>query len=75
MAFYSTNCVAGDATGIVVRTGDDTAMGRVAGLASKLEQQASPIRIELDKFVVTITYVALAIGTLKIFLFRCFGFR
>ena len=60
--FYSTNCVAGDAKGLVVRTGDDTVMGRVAGLASKLEHEDSPIRVELNHFVVVITYVALAIG-------------
>jgi sodium/potassium-transporting ATPase subunit alpha len=64
MIFYSTNCVAGDAKGVVVRTGDDTVMGCVAGLASKLEHEASPIRIELNNFVVVITYVALAIGEL-----------
>lgn len=62
MAFFSTHVVAGDGKGVAVRVGDDTVMGRVAGLASKLDHEPTPISVELGKFVKTITYVALTIG-------------
>ena len=34
LAFFSTNAVEGSATGIIVGVGDNTVMGRIAGLAS-----------------------------------------
>ena len=37
MAFFSTNAVEGTARGIVVNVGDNTVMGRIAGLASGLD--------------------------------------
>lgn len=37
LAFFSTNCVEGTATGIVFNTGDRTVMGRIAGLAAGLD--------------------------------------
>lgn len=37
LAFFSTNAVEGTAKGIVVNIGDNTVMGRIAGLASGLE--------------------------------------
>ena len=36
LAFFSTNAVEGTATGIVVKIGDNTVMGRIANLASGL---------------------------------------
>ena len=62
IAFFSTNAVEGDAVGMVVRTGDETAMGRIAGLAAGLDSGLTPIHVELDHFIVNITYVALALG-------------
>ncbi len=67
IAFYSTNAVEGDAVGMVVRTGDETAMGRIAGLAAGIDSGVTPIHVELDHFIVTITYVALALGTIEIY--------
>ena len=37
LAFFSTNAVEGTARGIVVNVGDNTVMGRIAGLASGLD--------------------------------------
>ena len=37
LAFFSTNAVEGTARGIVVNIGDNTVMGRIAGLASGLD--------------------------------------
>jgi len=37
LAFFSTNCIEGNALGIVFSTGDRTVMGRIAGLAAGLD--------------------------------------
>ena len=76
MAFYSTNAVEGDAKGLVVRTGDDTVMGRIAGLAAGLNTHETPIHIELHHFVVYITYVALTLGEIELnfFILKRFHF-
>lgn len=62
LGFYSTNAVEGDAKGIVIRTGDETVMGRIAGLAAGLQTNETPIHIELQHFVKVITTVALGLG-------------
>ncbi|OTF81084.1 hypothetical protein BLA29_012724, partial [Euroglyphus maynei] len=58
MAFFSTNCVEGTATGIVVNTGDRTILGRIANLTSGLEVSETPIAKEISHFVHIITGVA-----------------
>lgn len=62
LAFFSTNCVEGTATGIVVQTGDRTIMGRIANLASNLEMGKTPIAIEISHFIHIITGVAVFLG-------------
>ncbi|XP_065653929.1 sodium/potassium-transporting ATPase subunit alpha-like [Hydra vulgaris] len=62
LAFFSTNAVEGTATGVVVRTGDKTVMGRIAILASGLESGQTPIAIEIEHFIHIITGVAVFIG-------------
>lgn len=37
LAFFSTNCIEGNALGLVFATGDRTVMGRIAGLAAGLD--------------------------------------
>ncbi|XP_059157825.1 sodium/potassium-transporting ATPase subunit alpha-B-like [Physella acuta] len=72
LAFFSTNAVEGTATGIVIRTGDDSVMGRIANLASGLEAGRTPIANELAHFVHIITGVAIISGV--IFFIICFFF-
>lgn len=48
IAFFSTNCVEGAATGVVINTGDRTIMGRIANLASGLEMGETPIAREVS---------------------------
>merc|ERR1712112_449666 len=43
LAFFSTNAVEGTAVGMVVNIGDNTVMGRIAGLASGLGSDETPI--------------------------------
>lgn len=62
LAFFSTNCVEGAATGIVINTGDRTIMGRIANLASGLEMGETPIAREIAHFIHIITGVAVFLG-------------
>ena len=62
LAFFSTNCNEGSATGIVVKRGDDTVMGRIASLASGLETGDTPIAKEIEHFIHIITGVAVFLG-------------
>lgn len=62
MAFFSTNAVEGVAKGVVVRCGDETVIGRIAGLTSRLKPNRTPISKELDKFMHAILIWACIIG-------------
>merc|ERR1712223_2334813 len=62
LAFFSTNAVEGTATGMVVNIGDNTVMGRIAGLASGLESGETPIAKEIAHFIHLITAVAVFLG-------------
>ena len=62
LAFFSTNAVEGTAKGMVVNIGDNTVMGRIAGLASGLETGDTPIAKEIAHFIHIITGVAVFLG-------------
>merc|ERR1711988_2095836 len=62
LAFFSTNAVEGTAVGMVVNIGDNTVMGRIAGLASGLESDETPIAKEIAHFIHLITAVAVFLG-------------
>ncbi|XP_071517303.1 sodium/potassium-transporting ATPase subunit alpha isoform X9 [Panulirus ornatus] len=62
LAFFSTNAVEGTAKGIVINIGDNTVMGRIAGLASGLETGETPIAKEISHFIHIITGVAVFLG-------------
>merc|ERR1712158_236282 len=62
LAFFSTNAVEGTATGMVVNIGDNTVVGRIAGLASGLEGGQTPIAKEIAHFIHIITGVAVFLG-------------
>jgi len=62
LGFFSTNAVEGTAVGMVVNIGDDTVMGRIAGLASGLETGDTPIAKEIAHFIHLITAVAVFLG-------------
>merc|ERR1711910_314274 len=51
LAFFSTNAVEGTCVGMVVQIGDNTVMGRIAGLASGLGQDETPIAKEIAHFI------------------------
>merc|ERR1740123_1237780 len=62
IAFFSTNAVEGTCRGVVVMCGDNTVMGRIAGLASGLESGETPIAKEIAHFIHLITGVAVFLG-------------
>jgi sodium/potassium-transporting ATPase subunit alpha len=62
LAFFSTNAVEGTARGMVVMIGDNTVMGRIAGLASGLDMGDTPIAKEIAHFIHIITGVAVFLG-------------
>ena len=64
LAFFSTFAVEGQCKGIVVRTGDNTMMGRIASLTGNIEQRMTPIAREIHHFIKIISAVAVFLGIL-----------
>jgi len=62
LGFFSTNAVEGTSVGMVVNIGDNTVMGRIAGLASGLDTGETPIAKEIAHFIHIITAVAVFLG-------------
>ncbi|ODN01960.1 Sodium/potassium-transporting ATPase subunit alpha [Orchesella cincta] len=62
LAFFSTNAVEGTGIGVVIRIGDNTVMGRIAGLVSRLDSGDTPIAKEIAHFIHIITVVAVMLG-------------
>ena len=48
--------------GVVIGSGDRTVMGQIAGLATETSNEASPINIEISKFILLISAVAITLG-------------
>merc|ERR1712042_16540 len=62
LAFFSTNAVEGTCIGVVVHIGDNTVMGRIAGLAAGVGSDETPIAKEIAHFIHIITGVAVFLG-------------
>jgi sodium/potassium-transporting ATPase subunit alpha len=74
IAFFSTNAVEGSATGIVIRCGDNTVMGRIAGLASGVSSGSTPLAREITHFINIITAVAVVLGVAFFFIALAIGY-
>ncbi|PVV02354.1 hypothetical protein BB560_003194, partial [Smittium megazygosporum] len=59
LVFNGTNCVSGKGYGIVIRTGDSTVLGQIAGLTSSADDRPSPLSLEINRFVKIISTVAI----------------
>eukprot|EP00033_Pygsuia_biforma_P002503 GCRY01002773.1.p1 GENE.GCRY01002773.1~~GCRY01002773.1.p1 ORF type:complete len:1058 (+),score=237.52 GCRY01002773.1:171-3344(+) len=57
-----TLCVDGSASGLIILTGDNTIIGRIAGLASGTENVETPIHREIEHFIHIITAIAIFLG-------------
>lgn len=64
LAFFGTLCKEGQGKGVIVRIGDNTTLGQIADLSSSDKKIKSPLRQELDRFVIMITIIALFLGVL-----------
>uniref|UniRef100_A0A8D2PXX9 Sodium/potassium-transporting ATPase subunit alpha n=1 Tax=Zosterops lateralis melanops TaxID=1220523 RepID=A0A8D2PXX9_ZOSLA len=62
IAFFSTMCLEGTATGLVISTGDRTVIGRIASLASGVGEEKTPIAVEIEHFVDIIAGLAVLFG-------------
>ena len=62
LAFFGTLCPRGECEGIVIRTGDHTAMGNIAALTTQTEQKPTPINLEIEHFVHIVSGVAFFLG-------------
>ncbi|CAF4458911.1 unnamed protein product [Rotaria socialis] len=74
LAFLSTFAVEGTAKGVVIRTGDRSAMGRIANLASGLSSGETPIAKEIAHFIHIITGVAVFLGVSFFFIGIVLGY-
>jgi sodium/potassium-transporting ATPase subunit alpha len=63
VAFSSSLCFDGMAIGIVVLTGDNTAIGTIAGLASSTKLRESTLQKEVRRFVALIAAIAVTMAT------------
>lgn len=75
LAFMSTNCVEGKGMGIVVATGDRSVMGRIAGLASRIQMIQTPMAQEIEHFIHVITSVAVGTGGIFFILSFMLGYN
>nr|XP_055100298.1 potassium-transporting ATPase alpha chain 2 [Symphalangus syndactylus] len=64
ICFYSTTCLEGTVTGMVINTGDHTIIGHIASLASGVGNEKTPIATEIEHFVHIVAGVAVSIGIL-----------
>ncbi|XP_036600929.1 potassium-transporting ATPase alpha chain 2-like [Trichosurus vulpecula] len=75
IGFYSTTCLEGTATGMVINTGDRTIIGRIASLASSVGHEKTPIAIEIEHFVHIVAGVAVSIGIVFFIIAICMKYR
>ncbi|MBN3293794.1 AT12A ATPase, partial [Polypterus senegalus] len=64
IGFYSTTCLEGTATGLVISTGDQTIIGRIACLASGVGDEKTPIAVEIEHFVHIVGGFACSVGVI-----------
>ncbi|KAJ3197145.1 hypothetical protein HK101_005662 [Irineochytrium annulatum] len=69
LAFNGTLAVSGEAYGIVIRTGDSTVLGQIAGLTTSESKRESPLALEIERFCKIISFFAFS--TAVTFFFIC----
>lgn len=62
VAFYGTNCTEGNGSGVAIRVGDATEMGKIADATQKGEKPAALMVAEIDRFVKIISVIAFSLG-------------
>lgn len=64
LVFNGTTVVVGEGLGLVIRTGDGTFLGQIAGLTMQGERRASQLTREIDIFVKGLAVVAVTTGAI-----------
>ncbi|MGK7867585.1 cation-transporting P-type ATPase [Falsiroseomonas sp. E2-1-a20] len=64
MAFSGTLVAAGSGTGLVVRTGAATELGRISGMIGDVQQLTTPLLRQMDAFARRLTFVILGLSAL-----------
>jgi Ca2+-transporting ATPase len=62
MAYLGTSVASGNAKGVIVATGMNTELGKIAGLAQQEEKSQTPLQVELGTLGNRITIFAIIIG-------------
>uniref|UniRef100_UPI00398E35CA potassium-transporting ATPase alpha chain 2-like n=1 Tax=Pristiophorus japonicus TaxID=55135 RepID=UPI00398E35CA len=75
IGFYSTTCLEGTATGMVIKTGDQTAIGGIASLALGVQNEKTPIAIEIEHFVHIVTGLAVTVGVIFFIIALSLGYK
>ena len=62
LCFFGTQIPEGSCKGVVISTGDNTVMGRIATLAMATDNEQTPINKELENFIHIISGIAMFLG-------------
>lgn len=62
VAFFGTLCKEGVGEGFVIKVGDSTTLGQIAEQVGTEKKEKSPLRTELDRFVIMIAVIAILLG-------------
>ncbi|EGG16113.1 P-type ATPase [Cavenderia fasciculata] len=62
LAFYGTMAVDGDCVGVVIATGNQTTIGKIARLATHTKPLPTPLKTEIEQFIRIITIVSISLG-------------
>ena len=68
LAFFGTICAEGYGKGIVINTGDNTIIGKIANLAATASGTKTPLRKELDRFIGIISVISIIMGIFFFFM-------
>jgi magnesium-transporting ATPase (P-type) len=60
--FSGSSCVGGEASAVVVRTGMQTELGRIAALTERVETELSPLERQVRRVAWLIALVAVLVG-------------
>lgn len=74
LAFFGTLCKEGVGRGVVIQIGDDTIIGQIANLAAEAGTQDTPLRTEIDRFIIIISAIAIFSGVIFFILGFALGY-
>ena len=63
IVFSGTTCVGGEATALVFATGMQTELGRIAALSEQVQEEPSPLELEVRRVARLIALIAIGVGS------------